>query len=83
MDDTSHLPRKNPAFVGRTSRTLAPVVHHHFKQNASRKFTEAEVHEIRRLAADYVAQQTIANHYGVSQTVISFIVNRRTYKWVP
>lgn len=51
-------------------------------RSPKRKFTDTEVAQLRQEFTDGVwpTQMDAANHYDVSQSRISDIVNRRTYK---
>jgi predicted XRE-type DNA-binding protein len=56
---------------------------HRGSRHGNSKLTEAVVAEIRqRYAAGGVSQQTLANHFGVSQSVVSELVNRVGWKHV-
>ena len=46
------------------------------------KLTEEAVRDIRKLVAQGVKQRDLAKHYGVSNIVISFAVNRKRWKHV-
>lgn len=47
------------------------------------KLTEANVVEIRRRRRDGEAQQRIADDYGIHQSNVAYIVNRKTWRHVP
>lgn len=51
-------------------------------RNGSAKLTEADVREIRRLAAEGVPQKILAVRFGVSESVISAVVRRKTWRHV-
>jgi hypothetical protein len=51
-------------------------------QRNNAKLTEETVAEIRRMAAAGVKQRELAKRYGVSDIVVSFAVNRKTWKHV-
>lgn len=51
-------------------------------RNGAAKLTEADIREIRRLAAEGVPQRTLAGRLGVTETAISDVVRRRTWKHV-
>jgi hypothetical protein len=54
----------------------------HGEQHASAKLTAIAVLEIRRLAAHFTQVQ-LAQRYGVSQQVISAIIRRKRWAWLP
>ena len=47
--------------------------------NGSAKLTKADVREIRQLCAGGKAQEAVGKRYGISQSNISDIVNRKTW----
>lgn len=51
-------------------------------QRKGAKLTEESVKEIRKLVAQGFKQRDLARQYGVSDIVISFAVNRKTWKHV-
>lgn len=54
---------------------------HRGERTGVAKLTEAGVIEIRRLAGT-VLQQDLAERFGVTQTVISRVINRKRWGWV-
>ncbi len=52
----------------------------HGSKNGSAKLTEADIPEIRRLAATGMFQWQIAERYGVSQPLIGMIVRRKIWQ---
>ena len=53
------------------------TAHHHVT------LTEADIPVIRRRCANGETQRTVAEDYGVTQSVISRVVNRRAWQHVP
>jgi len=47
-----------------------------------RKLTDRQVRQIRKRRAKGETQMSLAAEFGVSQTVISFLLNGKTYGWV-
>jgi hypothetical protein len=52
------------------------------EKNGSAKLTEDQVREIRRLCASGQYQYVVGRMFGVSQSAVQFIVNRRTWAHV-
>lgn len=46
------------------------------------RLTDEQVREIRALAAQGVEQEVLVERFGISQTHVSQIVNRKKYRWV-
>ena len=53
------------------------------EQAGGAKLTEVQVHEIlRRYSEGGVAQHTLANEFGIAQTNVSLIVNKKVWKHI-
>lgn len=84
-----HLSCVNPLHLDWKTRaenvadTLIHGTHNRGERGGAAKLTEPDVHEIRRLLADGVVQQRIADRFGVHLMTISDIKTRKSWGWLP
>lgn len=71
-DTWKHLPGAMP-----------PVFDQRGERGSNAKLVEADVLEIRRLAAEGVTQKDIAARFGVTRSNVGVIANRRTWGHLP
>jgi DNA invertase Pin-like site-specific DNA recombinase len=50
------------------------------QDNHNAKLCDADVHEIQRLRAEGQTQQAIADHFSISQSLVSLVVRGRAWR---